>query len=226
MKLSKICAIYTQSYHRILNECFLKTLPVEVLDLFEYENIDDIGAIPGYPGSPNFKNVNYKKMFYIHEKIKENLGNCIIISDLDIVFFRPFKEMVEQMMDNYDVLLQDNGNGEYNVGFIVINCNPKVLNFWDTQILPNADKILQGFHVGDQGLINEELIKSDIRHNNLPKEFWANRTPYSENGLYNTTIEDLLNKIPENPILFHGIAIDGHEPIKYDVLKRTISKYE
>ena len=96
MKLSKICAIYTQSYHRILNECFLKTLPVEVLDLFEYENIDDIGAIPGYPGSPNFKNVNYKKMFYIHEKIKENLGNCIIISDLDIVFFRPFKEMVEQ----------------------------------------------------------------------------------------------------------------------------------
>jgi len=213
MKKINLLAIYTNSYEEIYKKYFLKTLPNE-FDSVTVEHILNFDSNPGSVGEFNFKNINFKKLNLIYKNIKANLGEILIVSDLDIIFFKEFKEDVLNLLQENDILLQDNGNKEYNVGFITIKCTDKVVKFFEEIVIPMSKEILEGAEISDQGVLNRSLNLSTLRHGYLPKRYWANRIPFNVSGVYGTNLNQCIESIPHDAVLLHAVAIDGGAEIK------------
>lgn len=219
--LKKIYVIKTNSYDRIYNDLYIKSFPKEIVEKLETKDLDNLDSVPGAVGSNDFKQINQMKMKFIYDKICDNINCQIIITDCDIVFFGGFYKTIEDMLIDKDFLFLNNGNGEYNVGFIIINCTEVVKRFWEESILPNIYKISNQF-VSDQDFLNYFIRGSKTSHDYLPNKFWTNRVPYNVDGRYRTSEKDILDSIPKNSVIFHATAMDGGESVKYHILKKTI----
>jgi hypothetical protein len=216
----KLLHIYTKSYERIYNSFFLKTVPSDV-ELVPIK-IDNIDSIPGRVGMSSFKHLNTIKFPLILDEVKKNVGGVLVYSDIDVIFFKSFKKDVEREIINYDILLSDNGNNEYNVGFMVFNCNERTITFLET--ISNCVNEIQGFS-GDQDFLNNKITRyNNITHKYLSENYFTNRTPYCPEGTYNTTLDDVISKIPTESFIFHCVATDGGEGGKYSVLNEIYNK--
>lgn len=82
-----------------------------------------------------------RKADIISRAIMDNMGDVIIFSDIDIKFYRPFMHVVNEMIDAYDLISQDERSPTWhpncyfprdiiNTGFIVIRCNNVTLDAW------------------------------------------------------------------------------------------------
>jgi len=102
--------------------------------------------------------------------IKNNLNNIIIISDIDIVFYRPVIPTVMQYMKDYEICFQkETSNSGINIGFISIYCNENTLNFWNKvyQIICESNR-------WDQEIVNDLIYnhKFSIKWNLFPSSIW------------------------------------------------------
>ena len=119
-----------------------------------------------------FKAVEHKvKLGY--NAIQENQGRLIIISDIDICFYRPCTSILLSAIEDNDVAFQSEfwpSTGEVNTGFRIIRCNKQTLRFWG---------ILASFTFGDditEQSVTNELLRSGeaaIRWSVLPNSIYA-----------------------------------------------------
>jgi hypothetical protein len=214
MKKINLFGIYTNSYSRIFTECFFPSIKDEFNSIEIECLISD--SKPGHVGTPPFKGVNAKKLKSILEKMKSHKDNILIVSDLDVIFFRKCGEMISNYLEDNDIVLSDNGNDEYNVGFMAMNCNERMIDFWEGQIIPKSERMSE--YIGDQPIVNECLKNSNVKHSYLPKIFWTNPVPYEMSGEHNTTIDDIINRIPDSSVTFHATAVANGEEGKFFVL--------
>lgn len=109
---------------------------------------------------------------YIVNKIKENMGQVIVWCDIDVQFFRPCIQFIEEAIKDKDIVFLDEGrNGHVNCGFVVIRCNEKTLALYEKVLQTDLKK----HRLGDQGIINWMLLHepTDLNWGVLPKQFWA-----------------------------------------------------
>ena len=103
----------------------------------------------------------------IIDAIKENMGNRIIVCDIDIQFFRPTLPLIESCPD-VDFLCQFEPADTLCIGFMVIKCNDRTVDFFT--------EVLRMVNAGewDQKIINE-MLKTDKRLEWawLPEEIWG-----------------------------------------------------
>lgn len=67
----------------------------------------------------------------ILKAIEENLGRIILVSDIDIVFYKPVIPIVMDSMQGKDICFQrETRDDGINVGFISMLCNETTLQFW------------------------------------------------------------------------------------------------
>jgi hypothetical protein len=60
----------------------------------------------------------------ILDAIKQNINDIIIISDIDIIFYKPVIPIILENMTNNDICFQkESQNSGLNIGFISIFCN-------------------------------------------------------------------------------------------------------
>lgn len=221
-----VFCIYSKSYEYIFNNFFLKTISKEFSSLLT-QYLLDLDSLPGQVTEPNFQMINYKKLHLIHKQLKASEGKILLISDVDIIFLKEIAEDIISLMDEKDVLVADNGNGEYNVGFTAIKCSPKTISFWEQYVLPESEKILNWTVVGDQPVINHCLRNNElgIIHDALPPRYWVNRTPYDDNE-YRHTFNQCVEEVPNDAVLFHPVAI-GHDTSenKIKLFNAVLEKY-
>ena len=107
------------------------------------------------------QNVWVTKTQMIIDAIKENTGDRIIVSDIDIQFFRPTLPLIQ---GTSDFLVQKEGD-TLCIGFMIIRCNESMLNFFN--------KVLIRCQKGewDQKVINE--MKNEISWEFLPEDIWG-----------------------------------------------------
>ncbi|MFA7001078.1 MAG: putative nucleotide-diphospho-sugar transferase [Candidatus Omnitrophota bacterium] len=164
-------------------------------------------------------NINYNKTFsnktwcggievwlyktqYVIDCIKNNMGDVIVVADIDMQFFKSSSHLVLKCMESFDLAFQRNPR-PWNVaqpiciGFMGIRCSHNTSNFFE--------KVLQeikstGCH--DQQIIVELLgankrsqpqCEFAIKWNYFPKSFWA----YSSDEKWNLTR-------PINIVLHHA----------------------
>ena len=103
--------------------------------------------------------------------IKSNIGDIIVISDIDVVFLKPCKKKILELIEGKDVIFQSEHfptSGAINGGFVAIRCNEKTLKFWE-----NINKCdFSRFYYADQDIINTLLPISGLKWGLLPNEFY------------------------------------------------------
>jgi hypothetical protein len=124
------------------------------------------------------------KMEMTIDAIKNNLGDRIIVSDIDIQFFRPTLPLIESCPE-VDLLIQfEQGRIEevLNTGFMVIKCSRRTFRFFD-EVLECCKhprrNVLDEFGTqagnieGDQGVVNRKIrTERRLSWAFLPKEIW------------------------------------------------------
>jgi len=104
------------------------------------------------------------KIDLILQKIKENMGNSIVFTDATIfINSKNINELVDffnKYLDNDLCFADNNGNGYYNIGIILIKCNIKTLTFFENVL----SDLING-HGWDQEVVNNHLRNNN--NNNL-----------------------------------------------------------
>ncbi|MFH2069013.1 MAG: putative nucleotide-diphospho-sugar transferase [Candidatus Omnitrophota bacterium] len=175
----KLYAVYTDGAAILKDDWFLKSLQ----DDWEL-NILQVGATEKKYGdfsTPGFKDVVKKKTALILDSIKDNFGDVIIWSDLDIQFFGKCSDTIEYSIKEKDVVFQSErgGGGEVNAGFMAIRCNRKTIEFWQAVLKRVNSSEWNQPEVNDQSIINGLLRKKsgDIEYDIFPNCFWAKSHP-------------------------------------------------
>ena len=120
-----------------------------------------------------FNALNFKVRSTL-DLICKNLGRTIILSDIDIEFFRKCDAIIRAGLRSHDVLFQSEywpSNGTINSGFVVIRCNERTLSFWEKV---NSYSV-KDFPLGDQSIINMLLRDSrcQLSWGMLPNAIYA-----------------------------------------------------
>lgn len=134
----------------------------------QFKFLENINVDRNKPGS-GIDIWKYKTEMII-DAIKQNLNDIIIISDIDIVFYKPVIPVILESMINLDICFQkERKNSGINIGFISIYCNETTLQFWNKvyEILCNSNK-------WDQQIVNELIYKDkfNIKWNLFPSTIW------------------------------------------------------
>lgn len=203
-KLS-VVTISTKSYINIINDYFLSTLPdsVDRMKILYLNNMDNV---------PRNKAADFeiKKLEMIIEEMKINMGHNLFFIDGDVVFSHNghFKDEVNKMLEEYDLLFQFNDLW-YNFGVFAISCTEKTLEFFEHFVNVEMPKCYDNTSLHDQHIVNGLLgiyhpnagfsfsvdkEFAHLKHNHLPYKYFAN---HFENHKYPYSV-------PEDVVFLHA----------------------
>lgn len=173
---------FYNSHFNILKDRFLRTLQDDyevhcVLGDFEANHQPISHAVDMFIARSNM----------ICDAIKNNMGKIIIVSDVDIQFFRKSESTIRESLKGYDMAFQKGDNYRArNMGFIGIHCNPNTLAFFEA-----VREEIRKTGRWEEVIVNEFLDKDmGVTHTIFPETIW---TP-------------ILSSRPADIILHHAIA--------------------
>lgn len=124
-------------------------------------------------GTSEFIKLMRRRIEYLVDIIKKEMGQVIIWSDIDIQFFGACTPAIEKVLAGKDMvfLAEHWPRKEVNAGFIVIRCGPKTLAFFESVLRMDFEVM----KYQDQSAINKLLHDGtiDVAWDILPCQFWA-----------------------------------------------------
>jgi hypothetical protein len=172
MGKTKLYAIYTDEVKEI-KDIFLESIQDDWDVNVEY--FGKAGEGNGDFLSKGWCSIQRRKVEFQISKIKENWGDVIVWSDVDIQFFSKGSDLIGQAISGMDVVYQAEYSPkkeEVNIGFAVIRCNERTLSLYESTLLRD----IEGLPVADQTAINNILKENSIAGLKwfiLPGQFWS-----------------------------------------------------
>jgi hypothetical protein len=106
------------------------------------------------------------KIELILKCIEENMGEVIVFTDATIYIGEKVDEMydyfIQKMSHNEDLILASDYDNSFNIGFLVLRCNERSLNFWKFCLDYMNQNISEGKNIHDQGLVNDILFRNSV----------------------------------------------------------------
>lgn len=154
--------LYTESHRPLIENWFLPSIKDFVI-VHVYHLPQECPT--GKYKQRGWKKTTIKKVKIIIEAIKKHKGGWFIYSDADIQFFEPIGDEISNMLNEYDLVIQqDNPKGFACSGFFGCRANDVILTLWK-RVLSNMKETSHS----DQGALNYVL-----RHNSKDLNFkWA-----------------------------------------------------
>jgi len=140
-----LCLVMSDSYFPIYQKIFSRTLPDE-FDSVNILHIRDRDSKPGLVGEENFKYINYKKLEFVAKQLIAHEGDNLLVLDIDVVCFKNFKDEINSLLEDNDMVFQHNRHYEnipYCIGVWGLQCSRKNLMFFGEEVLPRATVLLQ-----------------------------------------------------------------------------------
>jgi hypothetical protein len=234
-----LCAVVSDSYLQIYEKIFNRTLPKEFGSV-NILHVRDHDSHPGLVGEHNFKCINYKKLEFVSEQLMAHEGDNLLVLDVDIVCFQNFKNEINTLLKDNDMVFQHNPHYKhvpYCIGVWGLQCNRKNMMFFGKEVMPRAEALLitqeqwdqlygkevssawyhhlggeQKIYDGDQCVINAALLEGDMGKDIKVSILPDTYTQYPNGG-----------KEPENCVLYHG---SGTEPGAIEKAKHLVNVYE
>ncbi len=205
----KLIGIYTKSHQVLKDEWFLPTLKDDYHVQLHASKLSGQGR---YMEDDWVKGVILKSDIII-EAIRENWGDVIVYSDMDVQFFSPTKKLILSSIKNQDIVCQkDTPTGALCTGFFAVRCNDKTLWLWK-QVRTHLYEEQR-----DQLIFNRILHSSaNIRYNCLPTCFFGGGTFNGKAWLPEQRIF-----VSVNPVMHHANWVIGINH-KIDQLKAVKS---
>lgn len=159
--------------------------------------IDQLGN--GNYGTKEFNRTMLDKIDLIDDAIKENWGGIFVYADIDIQFFRPFSNIIREMLKKYDmVIAKDSPQGTCCAGFFAARANRQVQKLWR-----NVRQLAMRTPArDDQWALNSFLRKTHpcpVSWTYLPKEFFGGGTLTGKNWEPGKSLP-----VPHNIIMHHA----------------------
>lgn len=175
-----------------LKNRFLETLkdPIEVI--CKEGNFESCKSID-FPFTTSQESLTlweFKTLMTI-DAIRENQNDFIIISDIDVQFFKPIVPILESL-PQLDFRFQIDPDKNYNLGFQLIRCNQNTLEFYKSVL-----KRIREENKWDQFIVNDNLkYFPDLTFGFLPESFWAydGKSPPSDMVLHHATWASTCNE--------------------------------
>jgi hypothetical protein len=170
MKKTKLYAVYTDEIIEI-KDIFLSSIKDDWDINLEY--LESPGEGDGDFATKGWYYVMRKRIEFLIERIKENWGDIIIWSDVDIYFYAQCSSMIDQAIADKDIVFQSEWwpVKEVNCGFSVIRCNDKTLSLYQLILESDLEKMSHGDQSAMNKILKEKII--DIEWDILPRQFWA-----------------------------------------------------
>ncbi len=150
----------------------------------------------------------------IIELIEKNIGNVIIISDVDIISVRDFYDIINNLILDKDILhMRDGIDGVdiINGGFTVIKCSEKTKKFYQRILFKtensNNKKYLDQDAIKDYYFLENNFL--NLKWDFLPASKFAVRYDW-----------DFLEKNKNNLVMFHATNTVPHNGITSVELKK------
>jgi hypothetical protein len=190
----KFCTFFSKSHTALYKE-FMNSFPYE-------EDVDlIIRYMPqesdGIYESETWNKTMYKKIAYIVDYLKSmNENDLFIHSDIDIRFYRNFKDDIIKILEHSgkDILFQNDGY-ELCMGFFVCKRNEKIIKMME-YVRDNLNKYPQ-----DQKAVNVLLPQTSIKYGKLPERYY-NYGPYNGFKRWKSGVTDFY--VPQDIILHHA----------------------
>lgn len=145
---------------------------VESLNKVEPEAELAIECFKAVKGSADFQSFAFKihnvqKNRQLVMWVRQHKGEVIFVTDVDIIYLRPFLGILAEEMEDCDMALAREGTDDqgYNIGQMVIRCTDATADFFEDV----GRELEQG--AWDQEAINRLLRHSPLRHKPLPRCF-------------------------------------------------------
>lgn len=178
--------------HKIFLKYFLNTYPFDTDIDLQIRYLPQ--ECPGEFVSEGWQKTMTRKVQYIVDALNElENGDIMIHTDSDIVFFKPFKELLLKEMGDSDVIFQsDVGNAC--MGFFACKVTPKTKDFFNI-LLKDLEQ-----HYHDQ-----EAVNHMIRSQKYDLKFKLFSYKFFNHGFFGIHYkgEDDIN-IPADIVVYHG----------------------
>lgn len=151
-----------------------------------------------------WNDVMKQKVDVIIAAIRENWGKTFVFSDVDIQFFKSFKNMIPAIMKDKDIVIQKaDPSNSLCAGFFICKGNTNTLKLW----LEIKKMMAKDANLDDQTPLNILLIKDNkfnVKWGLLPDQFY-------NPGLYTGKMwsPSVSLKLPANIILHHACFTVG-----------------
>ena len=168
----KIYALTTKSHETLLTDWFLKTMPADCEPIVHFMN-----AEPTIFRRGHWHKIFIKKLEMILNVIQND--KLVVISDVDIQFFRPMAVDLQNKMQGYDILFQNNAcgrstdMGDLCGGFLVVRCSAAVSRFFEA----TRRQLIEMSHpaIDDQVAYANIIGRfSELKFGLLPNTYWTN----------------------------------------------------
>lgn len=159
----KLYTIYTPSHKILYENYFLKTIPNE----FEIVAVEDNRQYcpSGSYYSKGWDKICFRKTELFVRACEENIGGCFFYCDVDVQFFKPFKNDLIDELEDFDIACQDDGNNKKNghcSGVFICRANEKTLDMFRYMKLK--------FKKDDQSTLNKYIHV--VKHKKLSHRFF------------------------------------------------------
>jgi len=165
-KALHLCVIMSDSYFDIYQKIFNRTLPDE-FDSVNILHVRDHNSLPGAVGEENFKYINYKKLEFVSKQLMMHEGDNLLVLDIDVVCFRNFKNEINSLLEDNDMVFQynpHNENAPYGIGVWALQCSRKNMMFFGKEVFPRAEVLLYTEEQLNQRYYNKIPVPSCWQH--------------------------------------------------------------
>jgi len=166
----KVFCCYTPAHEVLFRDYFRKSLPAG----FDLRATSLAIEGSGDFRSPEYLNCLERKLELIVASIRENPGEILVWSDVDILFLQPAAALLAELLETsgQEILFQREGPkvSHVNPGFVALRATPRVADFYGRVLAA----LRAGSQKNDQFIINPMLsAEKDLAWGYLPMTFYA-----------------------------------------------------
>jgi hypothetical protein len=221
-----VCVVVSDSYLQIYEKIFNRTLPNEFGSV-DILHVRDHNSQPGYVGEYNFKRINYKKLEFVAKQMMAHEGDNLLVLDADIVCFENFKNEINNLLKENDMIFQNNPHYKkmpYCIGVWGLQCSKKNIMFFGKEVMPRAEVLLYTEKELNDMYYNKTPVPSCWQHtlNGEPEHYAGDQCVINAALLEGKTGKEIKvsilpdtytqdasgGKDPKNCVLYHATGVE------------------
>ncbi len=193
-----LCTYFTESHKTLAHEWMLPSIKDDFTIIIG--NGEQVCPNASY-FSPGWTKTTLDKVNFIISVIENNMGAIVIFADTDIIFFRPIKKQIIDLLEEKEFVVQkDAPDKTLCSGFFALKANTKTLQLWQAvqgYMEKNSSKCDQW---GLNNFLNPHKNSFDIAWSFLPTEHFCGGGTFKKR-LWKPGRKAI---VPSNVAMFHA----------------------
>ncbi len=165
------CIIFWNENQRVLKDMFVESMQLHMpkMEVVPFEFKTKVSS--SNFGTLEFKELMKEKIHTIQDYILEHDGETVLVSDIDILVYKPFTELM--CLNEVDIVFQKEERSHgINTGFYLMKCSTRTYDFWKQVEIKMKLTDREKF-INEQRVVNTIIDSSGLKWSVFPDTIWA-----------------------------------------------------